>query len=390
MVVAQMVTILGATGSIGTQTLDVIRHNRDAFAISALTTHERVSELKQMIREFDPLRVVVHTKEQCDDVLREFPKVEVLWGDDAYQQVASADSGALVVNALVGSMGIKPTLEAISAGCDVALANKETLVAAGDLVMQEAKTKGVSIIPVDSEHSAIAQCLLGYQSDVVQRLILTASGGPFRTYSQEELHHVTIGDALAHPTWRMGPKITVDSATLMNKGLEVIEAHYLFATPYDAIDVIVHPQSIIHSLVEFRDGALLAQLGAADMRVPIQFALFQGRTSAISPFKRLDLSMLSQLTFETPDLERFPALSLAYDCGKAGGTFPAVMNAANEIAASAFLRDEIAFLEIFDVVARVVDKHRGSSALSMDDVFAADAWARRTAMELVCERGRNS
>ncbi len=385
---ARLVTVLGATGSIGTQTLDVIRENRDVFAVSALTTYGRVTELMEMIREFDPKCVVVHSVEDRDKVVRAFPTLEVLWGDDAYSDVAAAEPGAIVVNALVGSVGIRPTLRAIAAGCDVALANKETLVAAGDLVMTAAKSAGVSVLPVDSEHSAIAQCLLGYQADAVLRLIVTASGGPFRTYSREALQRVTVGDALAHPTWRMGPKITVDSATLMNKGLEVIEAHYLFSMPYDAIDVIVHPQSIVHSMVEFQDGAVLAQLGAADMRIPISFALFQGRTPRFSPFRRMDLSTLSQLTFESPDSGRFPALALAYDCGRAGGTYPTVMNAANEVAAGAFLRDELPFLDIVEVVARVIDRHKGEPIDDISQVFSADAWARRQAMEFVLERGQ--
>nr|NNM90011.1 1-deoxy-D-xylulose-5-phosphate reductoisomerase [Bacilli bacterium] len=385
----QTVSILGATGSIGTQTLDVLRQHRDRFQVGALTTFRRVSELKAMIEEFEPQHVVVSNKQQRDEIIRDYPKVDILYGANAYTEIAGAIQDALVVNAFVGSMGISPTIKAIEAHCSVALANKETLVAAGQLVMAKAKEVGVRIIPVDSEHSAIAQCLQGYEAQSVERLILTASGGPFRLMDQEALQYVTLADALAHPTWRMGPKITVDSATLMNKGLEVIEAHHLFAMPFDQIDVVVHPQSIIHSLVEFKDGALLAQLGAPDMRVPIQYALLEGRSLTTSPYKRLDLKTLGSLTFESPDWGRFPALRIAYECGRLGGGYPTVMNAANEVAAQAFLRDEISFLSIVDIVSDVLDRYQNDPITSLDDIFAADHFARALAMEIVFERGKD-
>ncbi len=384
---ARKLLILGATGSIGRQTLDVVRAHRDEFEVIALSAHTRVDELLELIREFEPETVAVHSKEQAERIRSAVPSVSVFFGEDALVSVATCSPGALVVNAVMGAVGIRPTLAALEAFCDVALANKETLVAAGEPVMEMARRFNVHIYPIDSEHSALAQCLRGYDVCDVERLILTASGGPFRGRSRESLEYVTVTDALSHPTWSMGAKITVDSATLMNKGLEVIEAHFLFGVPYSAIDVLVHPQSIVHSMVQFRDGALLAQLGAPDMRVPISYAIFWQEGRRTESWPRLDLTKMSQLTFEQPDMVTFPALSLAYDCGRTGGTLPAVMNAANEVAATSFLQGKIRFSSIYRIVADVVEKHLVVSHPSVEEIFEADTLARKLAIDAIAKRG---
>ena len=383
------VTILGATGSIGRQALQVLSAHRERVRLRALTAHSRAADLLPAIAEFAPERVVVRDEEQAGLLLAEFPRLRVLCGEDALERVA-AEADGLVLNALLGAVGIRPTLAALRAGCDVALANKETLVAAGDIVMAAARRAGARVIPVDSEHSALFQCLRGYSRAEVRRLILTASGGPFRGLSRERLAGVGRRDALAHPNWRMGEKITVDCATLMNKGLEVIEAHHLFDCAYDDIDVLVHPQSIVHSLVEYRDGALLAQLGAHDMRLPIQYALFADELRPAAAFSRLDLAAAGTLAFAAPDGENFPALPLAYACGRAGKTAPAVMNAANEVAVERFLAGELDFLGIVEVVRDVVAARPDSAGESLDEILAADAWARAAAAAAIDERRRRA
>ena len=385
---ARKLALLGATGSIGQQTAEVLRLHRDRFEVSALTAHTRVTDLMELIAEFRPPVAVVDNGDQAAVVRARFPDIEVWTGPQGVARAAATAPGGLVVNALLGAAGILPTMAAMESGADVALANKETLVAAGDIVMSYAKAKGVRIIPVDSEHSAIHQCLRGCTSGEVLRLILTASGGPFLGKSRAEQDGVGVADALRHPTWTMGAKITVDSATLMNKGFEVLEAHHLFQTPLSAIDVLIHPQSIVHSIVEFRDGAMLAQLGAPDMRIPIQYALFTDEQRPAAEFRRLDLAGAGTLSFMEADMDVFPALRLAYDCGMAGGTVPAVLNAANEIAAQAFLAGEITFLRIFDTVQEVVWRHTPVTHPTIDDVLEADAWARRLARSNVAERGR--
>lgn len=379
------VAILGATGSIGKQTLDVLRAHADAFRVRVLTAYSRALELSSAIREFAPELVIVRDAAQAGQLAAEFPRQEIAYGEEALHRAAGTGCD-IVVNALIGAMGIRPTLAAIEAGSHVALANKETLVAAGDLVMSAALAAGVRIVPVDSEHSAIAQCLRGYGRAEAWRLIVTASGGPFRGCTTEELREVTVEDALAHPNWVMGQKITIDCATLMNKGLEIIEAHHLFDFDYDDIEVLVHPQSVVHSLVEFRDGSLLAQLGTPDMRLPIQFALFADTARPSVHYSRLSLTEITALTFAKPDPDTFPALRLARECGKGGGTLPAVLNAANEVAVHGFLDHRIGFLDIVDTVERVLERHERVAHPSLEELLSADDWARRQAEGFLQER----
>ena len=387
--VVRGLAILGATGSIGRQTLDVVRAHPERLRVEVVSAHSDVNALLAIAKEFSVRRVAVRDGQQAEIVRDALPAAQVMWGDGALAEAALSPGVDLVVNAVVGSAGIRPTLAALDAGVDVALANKETVVAAGQLVVTAARRSGARIIPVDSEHSAIAQCLKGYSPDDVASLLLTASGGPFRTASADRLRTVTVSDALAHPTWRMGAKNTIDSATLMNKGLEVIEAHFLFSIPYHNIDVVVHPQSIIHSLVAFRDGSMLAQLSVPDMRLPIQYAIFESDGRVEAPWERLDLTQVAKLTFEAPDTARFPALNLAYRCGEAGGSYPAVMNAANEVAAMAFMAGQLDFLGIAGIVERVIDSHDSVTPLTLDDVLAVDHWARVRARALITERGRS-
>lgn len=381
------IAILGATGSIGKQTLDVLRAHREIFRVRVLTANNRALELSSAISEFAPELVVVRDEKQAVALADEFPRLEIAFGEEALRHAAGAGCD-IVVNALMGALGIRPTLAAIAAGSDVALANKETLVAAGDIVMSAARAAGVRMVPVDSEHSAIAQCLRGYTRAEAWRLLITASGGPFRGRTKAELRAVAVEDALVHPNWVMGRKITIDSATLMNKGLEVIEAHHLFDFDYDDIEVLLHPQSIVHSLVEFRDGSLLAQLGTPDMRLPIQFALFANAKRSPVCHSRLLLTEAAALTFAKPDLDTFTALRLALDCARGGGTLPAVLNAANEVAVHGFLEKRIGFLDIMDTVERVLDRHESIMQPTLEQVLTADAWARRQAGSFVEERGR--
>ncbi|MCY0901943.1 MAG: 1-deoxy-D-xylulose-5-phosphate reductoisomerase [Firmicutes bacterium] len=381
------VVLLGATGSIGQQTLDVIRANPDEFSVELLSVHSRVEELLLLVEEFAPRGVVVGDVLQAGVVRSRFPGLDVGVGAQGLAEAAAAFPGALVINALLGAAGVIPTLRALASGCDVALANKETLVCAGDLVRTASERSGATVIPVDSEHSALLQCLKGAQPEQVERLVLTASGGPFRSLTYEQMRTVTVADALRHPTWRMGAKISIDSATLMNKGLEVIEAHQLYGTPYDRIAIIVHPQSVIHSMVEFVDGSLLAHLGSPDMRVPIAYAMFGGHRRGQGEFRALRLEDLKELSFEEPDFQRFPALGVAYECGRAGGTAPAIMNAANEVAVAEFLAGRLDFLGILEVVRRVVERVSGVATPDLDTILAKDAEARRTATEMIRERG---
>lgn len=375
--------LLGATGSIGRQTQDVLRAFSGEFVVEAMSAHAQIGALVAAAKEFHVKRLVVSTLAQALEVRAAIPAIDVSYGPDALVELAGSCQGALVVNALLGSAGVRPTLAALDADCDVALANKETLVAAGDLVMARAFERGRAIVAIDSEHSAIAQCLKGASHDEVLRLVLTASGGPFRDADAATLRDVTVEQALKHPTWRMGAKITIDSATLMNKGFEVIEAHHLFGLPYDRIDVVLHPQSVVHSLVEFVDGALLAQLGTPDMRTPITYALFDRQARRPHAFSRLPLTELQELSFRAPDTERFPALSLAYACGRQGGTAPAILNAANEVAVAAFLAGGLQFTGIYDVVNRVVQAADVCANPSLEEVLAADLAARDQAHKVI-------
>ena len=343
-------SILGSTGSIGTQTLSVVRDNKD-LKVAALAARSNIDLLEQQAREFKPKLVCVYEKEaagKLKDRLKD-TKIRVVTGMDGLIEAAVIKEADIVVGAVVGMIGIRPTIEAIKAGKDIALANKETLVCAGHLIMPLVKKTGVKLLPVDSEHSAIFQCLHGEENNKVSRILLTASGGPFRGFTKERLKNVRPEDALKHPNWSMGAKITIDSSTMVNKGLEVMEARWLFNVPYDKIEVVVQPQSIIHSMVEFEDGGIKAQLGTPDMRLPIAYALFYPDRRPLSG-DRLDFSKLSAITLEKPDLEVFEGLKIAYDAGRRGGTAPTVFNAANEFAVSEFLKGRLSYPGIIECI----------------------------------------
>lgn len=351
------IAILGSTGSIGTQTLDVVRNNKD-LEVVALAAGSNITRLEEQILEFRP-KVVSVWEEQKAKELREKVKhldVKVLSGMDGLIACAAERESSVVVTAVVGMIGIRPTIEAIKAGKDIALANKETLVTAGHIIVPLAKEYGVSLLPVDSEHSAIFQCLHGERQNKVSKILLTASGGPFRGKKLEELKNIQVEDALKHPNWSMGQKITIDSSTMVNKGLEVIEAKWLFDVEYSQIQVVVQPQSIIHSMVEFEDGGVMAQLGTPDMRLPIQYALYYPERRPL-PGDRLDFYKLGQITFEEPDLETFRGLKLAFEAGRLGGSIPTVYNAANELAVSMFLKRKISYLEIVESIEYAMKKH---------------------------------
>lgn len=380
---ARGIVILGSTGSIGRQALDIIKEFPEKFLVRGLAARRNWELLLEQTMRFQPAAVALHEREDAMRLKASLPpgaKTEVLWGREGLLQLVRLPEAEIVLSAVTGAAGIEPTVAAIEAGKDVALANKETLVAAGEVVMRLVREKGVRLLPVDSEHSAIWQCLDGRKG--VARIILTASGGPFRDFSREELARVSRDQALKHPTWRMGPKITIDSATLMNKGLEVIEAHWLFGLSYDNIRVLVHPQSIVHGLVEFADGNVLACLSLPDMRLPILYALSYPER-LVTRLPRLDLARQRQLTFEEPDMERFPALKLAYAAGRTGGTMPAVLNAANEVAVAAFLDGLISFAQIPVVVEKVMVRHRVVERPELPEILAADRWARSAATDLL-------
>jgi 1-deoxy-D-xylulose-5-phosphate reductoisomerase len=379
------ISILGSTGSIGTQALEVVSENSDALNIVGLTTNTSIDLLEQQIDAYSP-RIVCVMAGDAALVLEKRLKtkgssVEVVAGLDGLIAVATAAENNLLLTAVSGMIGLQPTLAAINAGIDIALANKETLVAGGQIVIDAATAKGVSLLPVDSEHCAIFQCLMGNKHQEIDRIIITASGGPFRGQTREQLQSVTLAQALKHPNWSMGKKITIDSATLMNKGLEVIEAKWLFNLSNNQIDVVVHPQSIIHSMVEFIDHSTMAQLGLPDMALPIQIAFFYpDRIPNNRP--ALDFSQVRELTFEDPDPVAFPCLQLAYDALESGGTMACVLNAANEIAVARFLNQEIHFLDIPRINRLVMEKHQLISNPDLDEVLAVDAWAREIAREV--------
>lgn len=371
------VSILGSTGSIGRQSLDVVRMYPQ-IRVGALTAGSSIARLAQQCREFRPELAVVATEEGVDELKRAIHDLptRVLWGEEGLLAAATLNSADCVITAVVGMLGLKPTLAAIRARKRIGLANKETLVCAGELVMAEARRWGAEIVPVDSEHSAIFQCLMGCgDRREVRRLLLTCSGGPFFGMDREALRHVTKADALKHPNWKMGPKITIDCATLMNKGLEVIEAMRLYDLPLEQVDVLIHRQSIVHSLVEFNDGAIMAQLGTPDMRLPIQLAMTYPERLP-SPVDRLDLTQCAALTFVKPDLEAFPCLALARDCAKRGGNACAAMNGANEAAVAMFLRNEIGFYDIYRLVQKAVDETHFLSAPTLEDILETDRLAR--------------
>ena len=377
------ISLLGSTGSIGKQTLEVVAANPDKLKVRALAAHRSDELLEQQIRQFEPDIAVLSDKDAAARLAARYHgKTKILAGDEGLLAAATYDGADTVLASMVGYAGLRPTLAAIECGKNIALANKETLVAAGSLVMAAVRKHGVSLTPVDSEHSAIFQSLRGGAEKEVKRLIVTASGGPFRGKKRSELEHVTLAQCLKHPNWSMGPKVTLDSSTLANKGLEVMEAHWLFDMPYDKIDVVVHPQSIVHSLVEFCDGSVIAQLGEPDMRLPIQYALSWPDRFDYS-FEQLDLVKAASLTFEAPDLEAFPSLKIAVDCGKAGGTLPCAFNAANEEAVNAFLHDKIKYLDIPYITATVTQAHDNVAEPQIEDIELADAWARAEAQRVI-------
>jgi 1-deoxy-D-xylulose-5-phosphate reductoisomerase len=372
------ITLLGSTGSIGCSTLEVLSHLQDYFTVRSLSTNGNIDLLEEQIRRYRPGVVAVLDTEKAGVLRKRIGGItEVLTGEDGLLEICGRDDSDIVLNALVGFSGLRPTIRAIETGKDIAIANKETLVVAGDIVTRMARAKGVRLLPVDSEHSAILQCLQGEDLATVERLVITASGGPFLRYDSRQLGSVTVADALNHPTWKMGPKITIDSATLMNKGLEVIEACRLFDLPPEKIRVMIHPQSIIHSLVEFNDGSVKAQLGMPDMRLPIQYALMYPERPP-APFRKIDFSTLKSLTFTEPDTDTFRCLPLAFQALGMGGTAPAVLNAANEVAVGLFLEGRIPFTAIADIAADALTAHRPVADCTLDGIIAQDAATRES------------
>ncbi|MCI0413842.1 1-deoxy-D-xylulose-5-phosphate reductoisomerase [bacterium] len=378
------ISILGSTGSIGVNALDVVRRLQDRFQIIGLAAGKNVELLRQQALEFRPKIVSVADSRGAIDLRSELESrgIRVVCGEEGSVEVATHPDTGIVLSAMVGAKGFLPTLKAISSGKDVALANKETLVVAGPIISREVARKNTRLLPVDSEHSAIWQCLNGAKKDTVRKLILTASGGPFLERDLSSFHTITVNQALAHPNWRMGRKITIDSATLMNKGLEMIEAHYLFDEPPEKLDVIIHPQSVVHSMVEFIDGSVIAQLGISDMRMPIQFALsYPERWENDLP--SIKLTEIRKLEFFEPDLQKFPCLKLAQQALNTGGTMTAVLNAANEVAVESFLAERIPFSGICHIVESTMEKHNPVADPSLEDVLQSDLWARTRARESV-------
>ncbi|WP_278244296.1 1-deoxy-D-xylulose-5-phosphate reductoisomerase [Caldisalinibacter kiritimatiensis] len=377
MIFLKYISILGSTGSIGRQALDVIRNNQN-YKVVGLSANNNIELLEEQAQEFKPNIIAVYNEEKAKILKHRLDgsDIEVVSGLEGLNRVATESSANIVLTSVVGMIGLIPTLKAIEHGKSIALANKETLVTAGKLVMNAAKDKGISIIPVDSEHSAIFQCLNTENEKEISKIILTASGGPFRGMNYDEIKDVTVKDALKHPNWSMGKKITIDSATMMNKGLEVIEAKWLFNIDIEKIDVVVHPQSIVHSMVEYVDGSIIAQLGITDMRIPIQYALTYPRRTS-NNLEKLNLSRIGTLTFEKPNYKTFPCLALAYEAIKIGGTMPAVLNAANEVAVDMFLKEKIKFYDIPRIIEHTMEKHSIIKEATMDDILNSDKWARK-------------
>ena len=363
------IAILGSTGSIGTQTLEVVRENSD-IEVLALAADSNIRLLEEQIREFRPKLAAVWTEEKAKELKERIYDldIKIVAGMDGLLEVAVMQETEILVTAVVGMIGIRPTIEAIKAGKNIALANKETLVTAGHIIMPLAKERGVSILPVDSEHSAIFQSLQGGQRKALHKILLTASGGPFRGKKQEELRQIRVEDALKHPNWEMGRKITIDSSTMVNKGLEVIEAKWLFDVHVDQVEVVVQPQSIIHSMVEYEDGAIIAELGTPDMKLPIQYALYYPERRYL-PGDRLDFGTLSQITFEKPDMETFYGLQLAFEAGRAGGSLPTVFNAANEKAVALFLERKIGYLQIPELIQECMENHRNVADPTLEQIL---------------------
>lgn len=366
------IAILGSTGSIGTQTLDVVRANKD-IEVLGISAGRNIEKLEEQIREFSPKLAAVWDEKAAEDLAQKIQDTDtkVVSGMDGLLELAVMPGTEILVTAIVGMLGIRPTIEAIRAGKDIALANKETLVTAGHLIMPMAKEYGVKILPVDSEHSAIFQALNGEDSKEIHKLLITASGGPFRGRKRDDLEKVTLEDTLKHPNWVMGQKITVDSATLVNKGLEVMEAKWLFGVDLDHIQVVVQPQSVIHSMVEFEDGGIIAQLGTPDMRLPIQYALYYPHRRYLAG-DRLDFAKLGQITFEEPDMETFLGLPMAIRASREGGSMPTVFNAANELAVKKFLHREIRFLDIYDIIGQAMERHKKIEYPKLEDILAVE------------------
>lgn len=366
------IAILGSTGSIGTQTLDVVRANKD-IEVLGISAGRNIEKLEEQIREFSPKLAAVWDEKAAEDLAQKIQDTDtkVVSGMDGLLELAAMPGTEILVTAIVGMLGIRPTIEAIRAGKDIALANKETLVTAGHLIMPMAKEYGVKILPVDSEHSAIFQALNGEDSKEIHKLLITASGGPFRGRKSDDLEKVTLEDTLRHPNWVMGQKITVDSATLVNKGLEVMEAKWLFGVDLDHIQVVVQPQSVIHSMVEFEDGGIIAQLGTPDMRLPIQYALYYPHRRYLAG-DRLDFAKLGQITFEEPDMETFLGLPMAIRASREGGSMPTVFNAANELAVKKFLHREIRFLDIYDIIGQAMERHKKIEYPKLEDILAVE------------------
>ena len=373
------ITILGSTGSIGTNALEVIRNKREEFNVIAMSGHGNYKLLLEQIEEFNPKYVSIGTEEGYKIIKERYSNLEVYIGNEGLKKLGQLDETDIILTAVSGAVGIEATIEAIKKEKRIALANKETMVAAGDLINNMLKEYKAEIIPVDSEHSAIYQSLLGGKREEVKKIIITASGGTFRGKTLEELREVSVEQALKHPNWSMGRKITIDSSTLCNKGLEVIEAHQLFGVDYDEIEVLVHPQSIIHSMVEFNDMSIIAQLGVPDMKVPIQYAFTYPNRVENSCLESLDFRKLSNLTFDEVDNKVFKGVELAYKAGRIGRSMPAVYNAANEVAVDKFINKEIKFLEIYEIIEKTMDAHEVHDVLTLEEVIKADKWARKEA-----------
>lgn len=372
------ISILGSTGSIGTQCLDVISENRDRFSVAALSCSKSIELLCRQIEEFSPAAVCVAEEADAAELSKKYSGIEFFHGDEGLRAIAAMEDCDMVVNSLMGMRGLEPTMAAIEAGKDIAFANKETLVVGGQLVMDAVKRRGVKLLPVDSEHSAVFQCIQGSAGNEIRRLILTASGGPFRGYSAEQLKSVTLEQALAHPNWSMGKKITVDSATMMNKGLEVIEAKWLFDIPAEKIQIVVHPQSILHSAVEYCDGSVIGQMGLPDMRVPIAYALsYPERMEMTSSMKSLDFfSLKDGMTFYPADAEVFRTIGLAYEACRIGGSYPVALNGANEVLVDMFLKGKIRFTDIQDTLVKVMEEHRPVQDLDIEGILEEDSRIR--------------
>ena len=377
------ISILGSTGSIGKQALEVVDCLHDKFEIVGLAAGSNLEEFKKQILKYNPEFVSVKTEELAQELKKDIKNKEILWGNDGLVEIAKNTRNDVVLSAVTGINGLFPVLAAIDNGINIALANKETLVAAGSIVMTKAKEKNVKILPVDSEHSAIFQCLASRNFSHPKKLIITGSGGPFRNKSLEDIKKATLEETLAHPNWFMGDKITVDSATLMNKGLEVIEAHWLFGVDYSEIEVVIHPQSILHSAVEFLDGSVIAQMGLPSMHIPVQFALTYPETFEGPKTGTMDFTQIGRLEFEKPDLEKFPCLKIAYEAGIKGGTYPTVLNASNEEAVYAFLRKEIKLTEIYNIVYKTLEQHNNIQNPELNDIIETDKEARIFAGKLL-------